>query len=65
MDRMYDLYELMPDGSRLLKGCATRLEIARLKLEEFAGRSENEFYAIYTPTKETIARVNIGGVKGR
>jgi len=34
---------------------------AKVKLEELASASENEFHIMYIPTREIIARVNVGG----
>jgi hypothetical protein len=61
MNRIYDLFELLPDGSQVLRTCTSGLDMAKLKLEELASSCENEFYAIYIPTRETVARVNVGG----
>lgn len=59
MNRDYDIFECLPDGTDLWKGYVTGLEQARRKLQELAALSENEHYAIHTPTKEIAARVNI------
>lgn len=45
--------------------CVTGLEAAKGRLSDLATKSENEFHAIHTPTKEIVARVNIGGVAGK
>jgi hypothetical protein len=39
------------------------LDAAKLRLDELAGTSENEFHIIYIPTKELVARVNVGGAQ--
>jgi hypothetical protein len=36
MDREYELFERLPDGTVQWRGTTTSLEQARLKLEEFA-----------------------------
>jgi hypothetical protein len=64
MDRVYDIFERFPDGGLMWRGCVTGLEIAKGTLHHFASKSENEFHAMHTPTKEIVARVNIGGAKG-
>jgi hypothetical protein len=56
LERIYDIFEQLPNGSRILRACAKGLESARPKLEELAAGSENEFYAIHVPTKEIVAR---------
>jgi hypothetical protein len=65
MSRIYDLFERLPDGSQVLRACTSELDMAKLKLEELASTSENELYAMYIPTRETVARVNVGGVEGK
>jgi hypothetical protein len=64
MDRVYDIFERFPDGALMWRHCITGLEAAKKTLQGFALKSENEFHAMHTPTKEIVARVNIGGDKG-
>jgi hypothetical protein len=64
MDRVYDIFERFPDGSLMWRHCITGLEAAKKTLQGFALESENEFYAMHTPTNEIVARVNIGGARG-
>jgi hypothetical protein len=59
LDREYDIFERLPDGTDLWKDYVHGLEQARRKLRELAAQSKNELYAIHTPTKEIAARVNI------
>jgi hypothetical protein len=59
LNREYDIFERLPDGTDLWKDYVQGLEQARLKLQELAAQSKNEHYAIHTPTKEIAARVNI------
>ena len=42
----YDLFEKFSDGSSLWRDSVLGYEIARLRLQELAQRSENEFYGI-------------------
>ena len=60
LNRAYDIFERLPDGTDLWKGYVHGLEIAHRKLQELAAQSKNEFYAIHSPTKEIAARVNVG-----
>jgi hypothetical protein len=59
MDREYDLFEKLFDGSVVWRRFVRGLETARAKLGEFASRSKNEFFAIHTPTKDIVERVNL------
>ena len=58
MDREYDIFEKLPDGSAVWRGFVSGLEPARAKLNELARHSRNEFFAIHTPTKDVVARMN-------
>ncbi|MGB8523121.1 MAG: hypothetical protein WCD43_09155 [Candidatus Acidiferrales bacterium] len=59
LNREYDIFERLPDGTDLWKDYVQGLEQARRRLQELATQSENELYAIHTPTKEIAARVNV------
>jgi hypothetical protein len=59
MNRNYDLFEKMPDGTPIWREFVQGLEKARLRLAVLSELSSNEFYAIHTPTKEIVARVNV------
>jgi len=58
VNREYDIFERLPDGTHLWKDYVHGLEQAHRKLQELAAQSRNEHYAIHTPTKEIAARVN-------
>jgi hypothetical protein len=64
MDRVYDIFERLPDGSLMWRGRVAGLELAKGKLRDLASKSDNEFHALYSPTKEIVARVNVGGAGG-
>jgi hypothetical protein len=34
MSRIYDIFELLPDGSKLLRGCAAGLDGAKVKFQQ-------------------------------
>ena len=51
----YDLFEKFPDGSSLWRSCILGRENAHLCLQEFARRSEHQFYAINLRTAKVIA----------
>ncbi|MGA8142714.1 MAG: hypothetical protein WB987_02365 [Candidatus Acidiferrales bacterium] len=59
MDREYDLFERFSDGSVLWRVCVTGIENAIAKLKELAMLSSNEHFAIHTPTKAIVARINV------
>lgn len=59
MEREYDLFERLPDGSPVWRGNASGLPNVRLKLQELATTTANECYAIHLPTKEVVARLNV------
>jgi len=58
MDRSYDLFEKLPDQSVVWRGVAHGLENAQLKLVELAAKTNHEYFAMYLPTQEVVARVN-------
>jgi hypothetical protein len=59
MNREYDIFEKLPDGSVLWRDFVRGLETARPKLGELASSSTNEFFAIHTLTKDIAVRVNV------
>ncbi len=59
MDRHYDIFEKLPDGSLVWRTFIPGLDNAIATLKEFSKESPNEFFAVHTPTKETVARVNV------
>jgi hypothetical protein len=58
MDREYDLFEKLADGSVIWRVCVRGIENAVAKLKELGSDSPNEHFAIHTPTKTVVARVN-------
>lgn len=58
MDRDYDLFEELPDGSVLWRAVVPRLENALAKLQELAELSSNKCFAMYIPSKDIVGRVN-------
>jgi hypothetical protein len=55
MNGEYDLFERLPDGSTLWRGVAVGLEVARLKVQEFARATPNEIFAMEVLTGEVVA----------
>lgn len=64
MDRNYELFEKFRDGSPIWRGHAFGLRETRLKLEQLSRTTSNECFALYLPTKEVVARVNVGSSRG-
>jgi hypothetical protein len=59
MNREYELFKKLPDGSPIWCDHVTGLEIARLKLAEIAKDTTDECFAMYLPTKEIVLRMNV------
>jgi hypothetical protein len=55
MDRAYDLYERMSDGSLTWRGFARGAEKARRRLHSLNLETGHECFGVYLPTKEVIA----------
>ena len=55
MDREYDVFEIFPDGTHIWRAFVRGLVDARARVVELSEGSQNEFYAIHTPTKEVVA----------
>jgi hypothetical protein len=58
VDRNYDIFEKFPDGSVLWRAFVPGLENAQKKLQELATLSPNEHFAMHTPSKDIVGRVN-------
>jgi hypothetical protein len=58
MDREYDLFEELPDGSVLWRAVVPGLENALAKLQELGRLSPNGHFAMHTATKTVVGRVN-------
>jgi hypothetical protein len=61
MQRDYNLFEQFPDGSPMWRGRVAELFEVRSQLIELSQHTKNECFAIHLPTKEVVARVNVGG----
>jgi hypothetical protein len=58
MERTYDIFENMPDGSLIWRGAVPGHEAAIHKLQELAAKSSNEFRLMHLATSTVIATVN-------
>jgi hypothetical protein len=54
MDREYDLYERMIDGSLNWRGFARGVEEARQRLHRFSVETGHACFAVNLPTKDVI-----------
>lgn len=59
MEREYEIFEQLPDGSPVWRDHASGLPTVRVKLEQLARKTANECFAMYLPTKEVVARLNV------
>ena len=64
MEREYELFELLADGSPMWRGQASGLRDVRLKLKEIAKNTTSECFAMHLQTKEIVARLNIRASSG-
>lgn len=64
MEREYELFELLVDGSLMWRDHASGMRDVRLKLQEIAKTTTHECFAMYLATKEIVARLNVGAARG-
>jgi len=57
-EREYDIFEKLPDDGVMWRGSVHGQQNAIERLEELAANSSNGHFAMYTPTKVIVARVN-------
>ena len=58
MERTYDIFENMPDGTLLWRVAVPGHEAAIQTLQEFAAKSPNEFRLMHLATNTVIAKIN-------
>ena len=58
VDRNYDIFEVMPDGSPIWREAVTGHENAIQRLKELSAKTANEIRVIYLPTQTVIAAIN-------
>jgi hypothetical protein len=59
MERNYDLFERLQDDSLVWRGSVHGLESTRRKLQELAKKTNNECFAMFMPTRQIVALLNI------
>ncbi len=58
MLRDYDIFEVLPDGSKIWRVNAYGVENALIALTNVASKTKNECYAINIRSKDIIGRLN-------
>lgn len=64
MEREYDLFEQLADGS-MWRGHASGLHEARRKLQTMARTTSNLCYVLHIPTRQIVARLNVRTGSGK
>lgn len=59
MDRIYDIFEKMPDGSLIWRAVVNGHEEGIAQLKTLAAQTENELHMMHVPTKTVIATINV------
>lgn len=59
MDRTYDIFEKMPDGTLIWRAVVQGHEEGVVRLKALAAKTENELHMMHVPTKAVIARINV------
>jgi hypothetical protein len=65
VEREYDIFEQLADGSPMWRGRASGLHAVRQQLLQLSKITKNECFAMHLPTKEIVARVNVRTAEGR
>src|SRR6267154_1299231 len=65
MYSVYEIFEVLPDGSTLKTSRESSLEFAKLALQELAKRTKNECFVADARTKQVMAQLNVSQGKGR
>jgi len=61
VNRTYDLFEKLPDGSLVRVATVIGNDAAIIRLKEVAATTANSVYAVHMPTMEIIAEMNRQG----
>jgi hypothetical protein len=63
MERCYDIFEKMPDGSMVWRGVVTGYENAIAALKELATETSNELHLLHLSTHSVVATINENSLK--
>jgi hypothetical protein len=58
VDRNYDLFEILSDGSPVWRAAIHGRDDALIKLEQLAKQTRNEVRILHVPTKTVVAAMN-------
>jgi len=59
VDREYNIFECLPDGSVQWRANVNGLQNARTELEKIARDSQNDHFAMYLPTRDVVLRTDL------
>ncbi len=65
MHRVYEIFEVWPDGSTVKRAVVSGLEFAKVTLDALAERTSHECKAVDAETRQVVAQRNVPRVKGR
>ena len=65
MYSVYEIFEVLPDGSTLKFSRVSGLEFAKLALQELAKRTRNECFVADARTRRVVAQLNVSKEKWR
>src|SRR5258708_15781621 len=65
MYSVYEIFEVLPDGSTLRISRESSLEFAKLALQELAKRTKNECFVADARTRQVMAQLNVSQGKWR
>ena len=65
MYSVYEIFEVLPDGSALRISCVSGLEFANVALQELAKRMKNECFVADARTRRVVAQLNVSQGKWR
>ena len=58
MERSYDLFEKMEDGSLIWRGAVCGLDAGIAELKKLASETPNELHLMYLATQSVVAKMN-------
>ena len=59
MERQYEIFEVLPNGSTLRTSIVSGLEFALLTLRELARHTNNECFAEDAETRQVVSQLNV------
>ena len=63
MERRYEIFEVLPNGSAHKISVVSGLEYARSSVRKLASHTSNECYAEDTETRQVVAQMNVPRAK--